>query len=84
MNLAIIKFFAVYLATFTTIFVVTSIQLYYCYQIFQVQDENRGYSYWSLAMSLNVVVINIILVVTITALCQTITNQVSGEMDSLN
>lgn len=67
----------IFLATFTTIFVVTSIQLYYGYQIFQVHDATRGFSYWSLAQCLNVVAINIILVVTITALCQTITNQVS-------
>lgn len=67
----------VFLVTFTTIFVVTSIQLYYCYQIFQIQDEERGFSYWSLAQCLNVVATNIILVVTVTALCQTITNQAS-------
>lgn len=64
-----------FLSTFTTIFVVTSIQLYYCYQIIIQADETRGYSYWSLVMCLNVVVINILLVVTITALCQSIQNQ---------
>lgn len=67
-----------FLASFTTIFVVTSIQLYYCYQIItQEQDESRGYSYWTMVVSLNVVIINVILVISITALCQAITNQVS-------
>lgn len=69
-----------FLATFTTIFVVTSIQLYYCYQIIiQAQDEARGYSIWSLIMCMNVVIINVVLVLCITAFCQTITNQVGGK-----
>lgn len=67
-----------FLVSFTTIFVVTSIQLYYCYQIItQEKDESRGYSYWTMVVSLNVVIINVILVISITALCQAITNQVS-------
>lgn len=71
-----------FLATFTTIFVVTSVQLYYCYQIIiQGQDEARGYSFWSLIRCLNVVFINVVLVISITALCQAITNQVSPNSE---
>lgn len=67
-----------FLISFTTIFVVTSIQLYYCYQIItQVKDEARGYSYWTMVISVNVVLTNVILVIATTALCQAITNQVS-------
>lgn len=73
-----------FLVTFTTLFVVTSIQLYYCYQIIiQVHDEARGYSYLSLILCVNVVVINVILMASITALCQAITNQVSLMAKSL-
>lgn len=67
-----------FLSTFTTIFVVTSIQMYYCYQILiQAEDESRGYSLWSLFMCLNVIIVNCVLVISITAICQAITNQVT-------
>lgn len=69
-------FGALFLSTFTTIFIVTSIQLYYCYQILvQKQDEKRGLSYMTLVACLNVVVINSCFIISITALCQSISDQ---------
>lgn len=64
-----------FLATFTTIFVVTSIQLFYCYVILHFNDETKAL--WYLFVAINTVVINMLLVGGITAICQSITNQVS-------
>ena len=64
-----------FLTTFTTIFVVTAVQLYYCYVVALIMDENRGYSLWTVFLSFNIVLLNVILVISITSVCQSITNQ---------
>lgn len=71
------KFFGpIFLAAFTSIFVVTTIQIYYCYTILYTFDEIRAKTLWTLVTSVNIVVINIVMVLSLTSICECIANQV--------
>lgn len=57
----------IFLASIASIFVVTTIQIYYCYVLFaSSQIETQGYSVWTLIVSLNEIVWNILNVVYLT------------------
>lgn len=71
------KFFGpIFLAAFTSIFVVTTIQIYYCYTILYSFDEIRAKTLWTLVSSVNIVLINIVMVLCLTSICECIGNQV--------
>lgn len=71
------KFFGpIFLCSFTSIFIVTTIQIYYCYVLISTEtNESLGYSIWTVIVSTNIIVINIVTTILMTSLCETITNQ---------
>lgn len=78
-HLVDIYFGPIFLVTFATIFVVTTTQFYYVYEL--ISHSRKYYmTYWHLVMSFNIVAINLFLAICVTALCQSITNQVSEEV----
>jgi gustatory receptor len=80
------KFFGpIFLAAFTSIFIVTTIQIYYCYTILYTFNEARAKTLWTLVSSVNVVIINVVMVFSLTSMCESIANQVCWcDVDSLN
>jgi hypothetical protein len=73
------KFFGpIFLAFIASIFVVTTVQIYYCYVLIaSSQSESKGYSVWTLVVALNDILWNIVTVVYLTTLCEMITNMVN-------
>ncbi|CAO1431173.1 unnamed protein product [Diamesa hyperborea] len=72
------RFFGpIFLATFTAFFVISTIQIFYCYVLLtSVTNESKGYSGWTLAISSNTVIFNIIMVLTIITICEGMSYQV--------
>lgn len=75
------KFFGpIFLSSIASIFVVTTVQIYYCYVLFaSSQIESNGYSVWTLLVSLNEIIWNSLTIIYLTTLCEMITDQVSLE-----
>jgi len=68
----------IFLCCFTSIFVVTTIQIYYCYVLIATPfNDNKGYSIWSAVLCINVIILNSITTVLLTSVCEKIANQVS-------
>lgn len=74
------RFFGpIFLATFTAFFVISTIQIFYCYVVLtSVANESKGYSRWTLAISSNIVIFNIIMVLAMVTICEGMSNQVSN------
>ena len=72
------RFFGpIFLVTFTAFFVISTIQIFYCYVLLtSVTNENRGYSGWTLAISANIVIFNVIMVLAMITICEGMSNQV--------
>lgn len=65
-----------FLTTFSAIFAVTSIQLFYCYLVITTASSENGYSIWSLIQSVNIILINLILILGITSVCEAVSTEV--------
>lgn len=72
------RFFGpIFLATFTAFFVISTIQIFYCYVLLTNEtSESKGYSGWTLAISANIVIFNIIMVLAIITICEGMSYQV--------
>jgi gustatory receptor len=67
----------IFLSTFTSIFVVTTTQIYHCYTLAASQAKHMiGYSWWTIVMSVNIIFLNVISTVAITSLCEMISSEV--------
>lgn len=65
------------LAAISSIFVVTTVQIYYCYVLIaSSQKESQGYSIWTLIVAINEIFWNVLVIVYLTTLCEMITSQV--------
>lgn len=79
------RFFGpMFLSSIASIFVITTIQIYYCYVVIASNNkEHLGFSYWSLVVSINEVFANVATLIYLTTLCEMITNEVrSGANDN--
>uniref|UniRef100_A0A182PB81 Gustatory receptor n=1 Tax=Anopheles epiroticus TaxID=199890 RepID=A0A182PB81_9DIPT len=72
-----------FLLTFTSIFIVTTIQLYYSYTILYWFTGENGFTIWSLMVCLNTISINLGVLLTIVLLCEKISNQTKHANDLL-
>lgn len=71
------KFFGpIWLASFTSIFIVTTIQIFYCYTNLYASSEAQAKTIWTLIGSINSVFVNIVLVFTLISFCEAIASQV--------
>ena len=71
------KFFGpIFLAAFSSIFICTTVQIYYCYTILQAFSEEKFRTVWTFMSSMNIVIMHILLVFAITSLSEMIHNQV--------
>ena len=75
----------IFLAAFSSIFICTTVQIYYCYAILQSFDEEKNRSMWTLMASLNIVIIHVVLILAITSISEMIYNQVISDLlDNIN
>lgn len=66
-----------FLTTFGAIFAVTSIQLFYCYLVIVTPtDFFKKNTTWPLIQSINIIVINLMLVIGITSICENVSLEV--------
>lgn len=66
-----------FLASFTSIFVVTTTQIYHCYVLVVTpSSEVFGFSSWTIVICVNVIVGNIVALVGVIALCENINSEV--------
>ncbi|XP_053676599.1 putative gustatory receptor 2a [Anopheles nili] len=72
-----------FLLTFTSIFIVTTIQLYYSYTIMYWFTGENGFTIWSLMVCLNTIFINLGVLLTIVLLCEKISNKTKQANDLL-
>ncbi|XP_050074791.1 gustatory receptor for bitter taste 66a-like [Anopheles maculipalpis] len=72
-----------FLLTFTSIFIVTTIQLYYSYTILYWFTGENGFTIWSLMVCLNTISINLGVLLTIVLLCEKISNKTKQANDLL-
>ncbi|EAA44231.1 AGAP006450-PA [Anopheles gambiae str. PEST] len=72
-----------FLLTFTSIFIVTTIQLYYSYTILYWFTGENGFTIWSLMVCLNTISINLGVLLTIVLLCEKISNKTKHANDLL-
>lgn len=79
LRLALEKFLGpIFLSAFTSIFVITTTQIYHCYTLIVTKkDANLGFSLWSVGLCVNIIVINVSATIGLTSLCEMIANQVS-------
>ncbi|KAL1395342.1 hypothetical protein pipiens_011325 [Culex pipiens pipiens] len=64
-----------FLLTFTSIFIVTTIQLYYSYTILYWFTGKNGFTIWSLLVCFNTIAMNLTVLLTIVLLCENISNK---------
>lgn len=78
LTICIGRFFGpIFLVTFTAFFVISTIQTFYCYVLLiNITNESNGYPVWALAISANIVIFNIIMVLAMITICEEISNQV--------
>uniref|UniRef100_A0A182QPG8 Gustatory receptor n=1 Tax=Anopheles farauti TaxID=69004 RepID=A0A182QPG8_9DIPT len=72
-----------FLLTFTSIFIVTTIQLYYSYTILYWFTGENGFTIWSLMVCINTISINLGVLLTIVLLCEKISNKTKHANDLL-
>ncbi|XP_058124448.1 putative gustatory receptor 2a [Anopheles ziemanni] len=73
-----------FLLTFTSIFIVTTIQLYYSYTILYWFTDENGFTIWSLMVCFNTILINLGVLLTIVLLCEKISNKTKQANDLLS
>lgn len=66
-----------FFATFASSFAVICIQMFYCYVILITNTQSRGYNVWTMISSINIIVTNLIMIVSTTSLCESVTSEVS-------
>ncbi|XP_055604426.1 gustatory and pheromone receptor 32a-like [Uranotaenia lowii] len=70
------KYFGLlFLLTFTSIFIVTTIQLYYSYTILYWFTGKNGFTIWSLLVCFNTIAMNLAVLLAIVLLCESISNK---------
>lgn len=81
LRLALEKFLGpIFLSTFTSIFVITTSQIYHCYTLIESKkDPNSGYSSWNTVLCINIIFVNISATIALTTICEMISNQVRKE-----
>lgn len=72
------------LTTFAAIFCVTSIQLFYCYLYIISASKGNDYSFWALVQSLDIILINLMLIIGITSVCESVTTQARKTLHLLS
>jgi gustatory receptor len=73
-------FGTIFFASIASIFVITTIQIYYCYVLISSEKlESFGYSTWTLIVAINEIFLNLATLVLLTRLCEMINNQVNEE-----
>ncbi|KAG5666450.1 hypothetical protein PVAND_014478 [Polypedilum vanderplanki] len=78
LSYAIEKFLGpIFLATFTSNFVITTTQIYHTYTIIMstTGSEELGFSTWSAIVCINIVIVNLMSTVMLTSICESIENQ---------
>ena len=71
------RFFGpIFLAAFSSIFICTTVQIFYCYIIVQNLNSLLYRTMWTFSTSMNMVMIQIILALVITSISEMIYNQV--------
>uniref|UniRef100_A0A182IVV9 Gustatory receptor n=2 Tax=Anopheles atroparvus TaxID=41427 RepID=A0A182IVV9_ANOAO len=73
-----------FLLTFTSIFIVTTIQLYYSYTILYWFTGENGFTIWSLMVCFNTIAINLCVLLTLVLLCEKISNKTKQANDLLS
>lgn len=72
------KFYGpLFFTTFASSFAVICIQMFYCYLIIITHTLSKGYNVWTMISSINIIIINIIMIVSITSICEKVTSEVS-------
>ncbi|KAL7012880.1 hypothetical protein ACKWTF_015095 [Chironomus riparius] len=67
----------IFLSAFTSIFVITTTQIYHCYTLIVTKkDAHLGFSLWAVGLCVNIIVINVSATIGLTTLCEMIANQV--------
>lgn len=74
----------VFLSVFTSVFVVTTIQIYYIYTYFYSFKDRTETTIWSILLCANVVFLNIVMVFAITSICESISNQSKLAVDTIS
>lgn len=72
------------LTTFAAIFCVTSIQLFYCYLYIISASKGNDYSFWALVQSFNIILINLMLIIGITSVCESVSTQARKTLQLLS
>lgn len=78
LRIAMEKFLGpIFLSAFTSIFVITTTQIYHCYTlIVSRKDASLGFSLWAVILCINIIVINVSATIGLTTICELINNQV--------
>lgn len=72
------KFYGpLFLITFATSFAVICIQMFYCYLIITTHTFSSGYNLWTMTSSINIIITNCVMIVSITSICECVTSEVS-------
>lgn len=73
-----------FLTTFSAIFAVTSIQLFYCYLYIISSSSENSFSIWALLQSLDIICINLLLILGITSVCEGVSTQARKTLQFLS
>uniref|UniRef100_A0A336LH03 Gustatory receptor n=1 Tax=Culicoides sonorensis TaxID=179676 RepID=A0A336LH03_CULSO len=74
----------VFLTVFTAVFIVTTIQIYYIYTIFYAFDTRNENTIWSIILCANIIILNIIMVFSLTSVCESISNESKLSIDTIS
>ncbi|XP_070506104.1 putative gustatory receptor 28b [Chironomus tepperi] len=74
LRLALEKFLGpIFLSAFTSIFVITTTQIYHCYTLIVTKkDSHLGFSLWAVGLCVNIIAINVSATIGLTTLCEMI------------
>lgn len=73
-----------FLVSIGALFAITSIQVFYCYVTASIMDHARKYSVWSLMVSVNLVTVNLSLIVGITTVCESVSNEATKILQNFS
>lgn len=73
----------IFFTAFVTSFAVVCIQMFYCYIVLVTETLAKGYNFWTMISSINQIITNLFLVVSITTLCESVTSEVSEKIVDL-
>lgn len=74
----------IFLTVFTAVFIVTTIQIYYIYTIFYSFEKRTDVTIWCIISCANIVVLNIIMVFSITSVCESVSNESKLAIDTIS